>query len=140
VPNRALIEHVLEQKRFAVTGVSRNPEKYGHIVYKALKNAGYTVFPINPNLEAIDGEPCYPSIDNVPGTIDCIVTVTPPEITEETMHVAGRLRIPFVWMQPGSESTPAFHIARAAGMQIVADGSCIMVALAQYQAKYARTR
>jgi predicted CoA-binding protein len=133
VATRALIEEILRQRRFAVTGVSRNPEKYGRIVYRALKEAGYTVFAVNPNLEEVDGDLGYPSLDNIPGPIDCVVTVTPPEITEQTMRVAGHLQVPYIWMQPGSESIPAFQIARGAGCQIVADGTCILVMLAQYR-------
>ncbi len=133
--NRALIEQILEQKRFAVTGVSRNPEKYGHIVYKALKAAGYTVYAVNPNNDTIDGDPCYPSIDNVPGIIDVLVTVTPPEITEMTVQIAGRLQIAYVWMQPGSESTIAFNLARSNSMQVVSGGPCIMVAVSLRQAR-----
>jgi uncharacterized protein len=130
VGNRALIEHILEQRRFAVSGVSRNPEKYGYKVYKALKAAGYVVHAVNPNADVIDGDPCYPSLDNIPGPIDCLVTVTPPEVTEETIRLAGRLRIGFLWMQPGSESMSAFNLARANSMQIISGGPCIMVAVA----------
>lgn len=137
VSQRALIEEILEQKRFAVTGVSRNPEKYGYKVYQALKSAGYTVFAVNPNADTIDGDPCYPSLDNLAGQIDVVVTVTPPEITEVTIHLAGRLRIPFVWMQPGSESTAAFNLARGFAMQIISGGPCIMVAAAQRRARNA---
>lgn len=133
MPNRALIEHIMTLRRFAVTGVSRNPEKYGYKVYKALKAAGYTVYAINPNAESIDGDPCYPSLDNVPGPIDCLVTVTPPLVTEETITLAGRLRIPYVWMQPGSESMAAFNLARSNSMEIVAGGPCIMVAAAAHR-------
>ena len=136
---RALIEQILEQKRFAVTGVSRNPEKYGYVVYKALKAAGYTVFAVNPNNDTVDGDTCYPSIDNVPEGIDVLVTVTPPEITETTIPIAGRLEIPYVWMQPGSESTIAFNLARSNSMQVVSGGPCIMVSVSQRVARDAQT-
>jgi predicted CoA-binding protein len=63
--------------------------------------------------------------------------VTPPEVTEEIVHVAGRLRIPYLWMQPGSESTAAFNLARANSMQIVSGGPCIMVAIEARQARNA---
>lgn len=131
----ALMEHILDQRRFAVTGVSREPEKFGYKVYQALKAVpGYIVYAVNPNADAIDGDDCYPSLDNIPGAIDCVVTVTPPEITEETMRTAGHLRVPYVWMQPGSESTPAFNIARSASLQIVSGGPCIMDAIAARRA------
>ena len=133
---RTLIEHILEQKCFAVTGVSRDPEKYGHIIYQKLKAAGYTVYAINPNTDAIGSDPCYPSLDNVPGTIDCVVTVTPPTVTEKTVRDAGHLKVPFLWMQPGSDSISAYNLARALSMQVVSGGPCIMVSAAQRQANH----
>ena len=128
---RTLIEHVLEQKCFAVAGVSRDPDKYGHIVYQKLKAAGYTVYAINPNADAIGADPCYPSLDNVPGPIDCVVTVTPPTVTEKIVRDAGHLKVPFLWMQVGSESTSAYNLARSLSMQVVSGGPCIMVSIAQ---------
>lgn len=133
--NHALIEHILNQRRFAVLGVSRDPEKYGYKVFKSLKAAGMTVFAINPNADQIEDDPCYPSLDNVPGEIDVLVTVTPPDTTNEAMPQAGRLRIPFCWMQEGSYNEASINLARAHAMQIVADGSCIMVAVSLHTAK-----
>ena len=133
---RTLIEQILEQKSFAVTGVSRSPEKYGHIVYQKLKAAGYTVYAINPNTDSIGTDPCYPSLDNVPGTIDCVVTVTPAHVTEKMVRDAGHLKVPFVWMQPGSESTSAYNLARSLSIQVVSGGPCIMVSIAQRQAHH----
>ena len=123
------IGEILSLKHFAVVGASRSSDKYGYKVYKALKQAGYTVFPVNPNADTVDGDTCYPSLDNISAQIDCVVTITPPVITENAVHLAGLLRVPYVWMQPGSESVSAVHAAHAAGIQDVSDGSCILVAL-----------
>ena len=119
----------MDQRRFAVTGVSRDPEKYGYKVYRALKAAGYTVFAVNPNAETIDEEPCFPTLDNVPGPIDVVVTVTPPQITEETIRTAAHLKIPYLWMQPGSDSTAAYNLARSLSLQVISGGPCILVAV-----------
>ncbi len=127
---RSLIEEVIACKKFAVSGVSRDEEKYGNKVYRALKAAGYTVYAINPNAEDIDGDPCYPGLFSLPGSVDCLVTVTPPEITENTIRDAAHLKIPYLWMQPGSESTAAYNLGQAGSMRIVSGGPCILVALA----------
>ncbi len=134
---RVMIDTIMGKNRFAVAGVSRDPEKYGSIVYKSLKSAGYTVFALNPEADTIDGDPCYPSLDNIPGEIDCLVTVTPPQVTEELVTIAGHLHIPYLWMQPGSDSMAAFNLARSFGMEIVSGGPCIMVAASQAKAKHA---
>jgi uncharacterized protein len=135
--NNALMEHILNQNRFAVVGVSRDPEKYGYKVFKSLKAAGRTAFAVNPNADQIDGDPCYPTLDNIPGEVDVLVAVTPPDITNEILPLAGRLQIPFCWMQPGSFNEASINLARAHAMQVVADGSCIMVVAARAAAKEA---
>jgi uncharacterized protein len=111
-------------------GASRNAEKYGYKVYQVLKRAGYTVYPVNPNADDIDGDAVYPLLDNIPEKVDCVVTVVPPDVTYEIVRQVGGLRIPFLWMQPGSESTPAILEAQAQGIQAVHSGPCIMVAVA----------
>ncbi len=131
--NQTRIHQVLACKTFAVSGVSRNPEKYGYKVYRSLLGAGYTVYAVNPNAERIDDDPCYPHLDNIPVKIDCLVTVTPPAVTEATVVEAGHLRIPFVWMQPGSESVSAYNLALSNSMEVVSGGPCIMVAVATRQ-------
>lgn len=123
----ATINEILGMQVFAVVGASRDPEKWGNRVYKALKRHGYTVYAVNPNADSIDGEPVYPLLDNVPDDIDCVVTVVQPEVTFEMVRTAARLNIPYVWMQPGSESEPAISESLAVGVQAVYGGPCIMV-------------
>ena len=127
---RNLVYDILHSRVFAVAGASRDPNKYGYKVYKKLKAAGYIVYPINPNADDIEGDPVYPRLDNVPEKIDCVVTVVQPDVTFEIVRQAGSLRTPYLWMQPGSESTPAILEAESQGMQAVHSGPCIMVAVA----------
>jgi len=121
------IDEILNLRTFAVVGVSRNPQKFGHQVYKTLKQFGYNVYAINPNVDEIDGDPVYPRLDNVPEPIECVVTVVPPGVTESVLREAWHLKIPYCWMQPGSESEAVVNEARSYGMQVVHGGPCIMV-------------
>jgi hypothetical protein len=113
-----------------VVGTSRSKEKAGYQVFKTLREAGYMVYPVNPSAEEIDGQEVYPYLDNIPARVDCLVTVVPPAVTESVMLQAGRLKIPYAWMQPGSESDAAVTIALAQGIRVVYGGPCIMVAIA----------
>ena len=123
------IQAILNLKSFAVVGVSRNPDKYGYKVYKSLKAAGYTVYPVNPNVETIDGNTVYPTLASISGNIDCVVTVVPPSVTLDIMRQAGELSIKYVWMQPGSEGETAVNEAESHGIYVVHSGPCIMVAV-----------
>lgn len=122
-----LIEDILSKETLAVVGASRDTHKFGFQVYRALKEARYTVYPVNPNVEEIDGDAAYPLLDNLPLRPDCVVTVVPPEVTYQIVRQAGQLTIPAVWMQPGSESDSAVAEAQANGMQVVYGGPCIIV-------------
>jgi hypothetical protein len=44
---------------FAVVGASRDSKKYGYQVYRDLRNAGYRVYPVNPNVNEVLGDKCY---------------------------------------------------------------------------------
>ena len=125
--SRHLIDQILQCRNFAVAGASRDHNKFGYQVYRHLKDAGYNVFPINPNAQDIDGDEVYPLLDNIPEKLDCVVTVTQPEVTFEIVRQAGKLGIPYVWMQPGSESRAAIEETSAVGCELVAGGPCIMV-------------
>ena len=122
-----LIREILERKNvIAVVGASRDPEKYGHRVYGDLKEAGYAVYPVNPNAAEILGDRCYPDLKSLPVKPDVVNVVVPPEITEEVVKSCKELGITKVWMQPGSESEKAIEYCEANGIDVVY-GVCIMV-------------
>ncbi|MGC8940357.1 MAG: CoA-binding protein [Candidatus Bathyarchaeia archaeon] len=62
--NEQLITLFLDKKNiFAVVGVSRDPEKFGHQVYRGPRSAGYRVYAVNPNVSEVLGDKCYPSLE-----------------------------------------------------------------------------
>lgn len=125
--NEKLVKEFLSKKNiFAVVGASRDPEKYGHQVYKDLKNAGYEVYAVNPNAEEILGDKCYPSLENLPVKPDVVDIVVPPRVTEHTVETCKKLGITKVWMQPGSESEKAIKFCEQNGIDVVY-GVCVMV-------------
>ena len=122
-----LISEFIENKNvFAVVGVSRNPEKYGHKVYKDLKEAGYKVYPINPNASRILGDKCYPNLESLPEKPDVVTIVVPPKVTEKIVEECKKLGIKKIWMQPGSESETAIQLCRDSGIKVI-HGVCIMI-------------
>ncbi len=125
--NEELIKKFLNKKNiFAVVGASRDPEKYGYQVYKDLKEAGYKVYPVNPNADEILGDRCYPDLGDLPTKPDVVDVVVPPKVTEEIVKTCKRLGITKVWMQPGSESETAVKFCDENGIDVVY-GVCVMV-------------
>ena len=121
-----ITDFLRKQNVFAVVGVSRNPAKYGHQVYKDLKEAGYVVYPVNPSIDKVLGEPCYHSLSELPEKTDVVDTVVPSSVTEKTVEECKELRIERVWMQPGSESEHVIRFCEENGIKVVHD-VCVMV-------------
>ncbi len=118
----------LQQKRIAVTGVSGHPEGHGsNAVYTRLRDRGYTVFAVNPNVAEAEGDTTYPDLAAIPGGVDAVVIATSPKHAPQTMREAVDLGIRYVWMHrsfgAGSVSPEATAIGRDAGALVI-DGGC----------------
>jgi predicted CoA-binding protein len=121
-------EEFLSHRRIAVTGVSRHPKDHGaNVVYKRLRDRGYTVFAVNPNADEVEGDACYVDLKSIPGGVDGVVIGTRPEVAEQTMRDCVELGILRVWMHggpgPGSVSAVATEYGRAHGITVI-DGGC----------------
>ena len=55
--------------------------------------------------------------------------MTPPSVTGQIVIAAAEAGVEYVWMQPGAESKEAVEKAEELGLHVIADGSCILVAL-----------
>ncbi len=111
---------------WAVVGVSSDQSKYGNKIYRDLRDAGYTVYAVNPKLETVEGDPCFASISALPQVPDVVDLVVPPAATMAVIEdciAAGAKR---VWYQPGSELPESIEKAEKAGMEVVYD-ACIMI-------------
>jgi predicted CoA-binding protein len=118
----------LANRRIAVTGVSRTPDKHGsNVVYKRLRERGYDVFAVNPNADAVEGDRCYPNLRAIPSGVDAVVIGTRPERAEETMRQCAALGVSHVWMHrsfgAGSVSEAAATYGREHGISVI-DGGC----------------
>ncbi len=120
---------LLVRRSFAVVGASRRKDKYGYLVYKALKAAGRRVYAVNPQANRVDGDPCWPSLTDLPQVPEVAVMVVPPAVTEQAVGECARLGTGGVWMQPGAESDAAIAACQEANIAVVAGGPCIMVLL-----------
>jgi acetyl coenzyme A synthetase (ADP forming)-like protein len=86
------ISRILRPRSVAVVGAGRDPHNIGHSVVRNLVGGGFTgpVYPINPNAVAIDGVPCFPSIEDVGGPVDLAVLVIPAEKCLEVVDACAR--------------------------------------------------
>ena len=123
------IELFLRAKSVAVAGASQNRSKYGNIVFRALIASGRTVYPLNPNAVEVEGYPAFASIADLPIVPESLSIVTPPHVTRQVIQQAIAAGVKNIWMQPGAEDSQGSEAARVAGLNVIDDGSCILVSL-----------
>lgn len=122
------VEEFLAQKKIAVVGVSRKKTKFGNAIYKELKQKGYELFPINPNINEYEGETCYPDLVSLPEKVEAVVICVPPVQTEKVVMEAARAGINKVWLQQGSQSEVAIKFCEENGIDCVSNECILMFA------------
>ncbi len=123
------IERFLASPAFGVIGASANRHKYGNKVLRCYQQHGSRAIPVNPNESEIEGTPCVAGVADLPPEVKSISMITPPAVTEQIVPLAIAHGIENIWMQPGSESPLAVDLCRQHNINVIADGSCILVVL-----------
>ena len=123
------IQDFLAQKRFAVVGASTDRTKYGNKVLRCYLQHGRDAVPVNPKDAIVEELAAFKSLAEIHPKPDAVSIITPPKVTEAVVDEAGRLGIRHLWMQPGAESDAAIARAKALGMNVIAGGPCLLVAL-----------
>ncbi len=123
------IKEFLKGMPHAVVGASRDRSKYGNKVLRVYLQQFRPVYPVNPNVDEVEGIQAYENLASIPESVHGISVITPPRITEAVVGEAGELGIKNIWMQPGSESPAAIERAEELGMNVIAGGPCILVVL-----------
>ncbi len=111
-------------KTIAVVGLSNKPERPSHEVASYLKDEGYRIIPVNPNVTDVLGEKACPSLRDVPEPVDIVDIFRRPESVPPIIEDAIAIRARVVWMQLGIMNEPAAARARAAGLKVVMN-TCI---------------
>lgn len=121
------LRNLLQSARtIAVVGHSDKPHRTSYRIAQYLREAGYTVYPVNPAVNEIDGRPSYPDLASVPEPIDIVDVFRRSEHLPAIVAEAIQAGAKAVWAQLGVEDAQAAAAAEAAGLPIVMD-RCIMV-------------
>lgn len=85
------LDEVLNPSSVAVVGASQTPGKIGYQILKNCLDQGYkgTVYPVNPKADEILGLKCYPSIGDIPGTLDLVAIVIPNQAIPGVLEACG---------------------------------------------------
>jgi predicted CoA-binding protein len=123
------IRQFLSAAAFGVAGASSNREKFGNRILRCYLQNGKRVIPVHPNEAEIEGIACVKSINELGPDVTSISMITPPAVTEKLVSLAIEKGISNIWMQPGAESPAAVALCNEKGINVIADGSCLLVVL-----------
>ncbi len=128
INNQQSINEFLQQEKIAVVGVSRNKDKFGNMIYRELKTAGYQVMAVNPNADMVEGDRCYAGLGALPEVPDGVILVIPSKQGVEIIEEAARLGVRHVWVQQGADSPEIEQRCREFDLVFVS-GECIFMFL-----------
>lgn len=76
---RASLEAVFYPRSIAVVGASANPDTPGYDYVKSLQEFGFKgpIYPVNPRVEEILGLKAYPSVRDIPESVDYVISCIP---------------------------------------------------------------
>jgi len=115
-----------DSKTIAVVGISEREDRASRYVSEYMQREGYTIYPVNPNLDSWNGLKAYDTVAEVPVKVD-IVDVF--RRSSEVLPLAGdavAAGAKVMWLQQGIVNEQAAEIVSNAGITMIMD-SCIMV-------------
>ena len=118
-PTDAALHDLLAASRtIAVVGHSDKPYRDSYGVAQYLRQSGYTVYAVNPNLRTVAGETAYPDLRQLPERIDIVDVFRRsehlPGIVDEAIAVGAKT----IWGQLEVEDEASRRKALDAGLNV----------------------
>jgi predicted CoA-binding protein len=121
-PADTTIRDILASPRtIAVVGCSPDPSRDSHQIAALLKARGHTIIPVNPHCREVLGEPCFPSLREVPTRIEMVDVFRRSRFVGQLAEEAIALGASILWLQLGVIDPVAAQRAQAAGLTVVMD-------------------
>ncbi|AOY00507.1 CoA-binding protein [Jeongeupia sp. USM3] len=113
-------------RRIAVVGLSPKQDRPSFRVSYYLQAEGFTIVPVRPGVNDVLGETAYPTLADVPGSVDLVDVFRRAEEVGAVVDAAIANGARGVWIQSGIINEEAAARARDAGLFVVMD-RCLMV-------------
>jgi uncharacterized protein len=129
------IRHLLiSATSIGLVGLSDKPHRDSYQVARFLKEHGYTIIPVNPQLTSVLGLPAYANLQSTLHVVDIVDIFRQPKYTAVIVQSAIVAKAKAVWFQFDTYHAPSAARSLAAGLDVVAD-RCIMVEYVQLMAE-----
>jgi predicted CoA-binding protein len=101
----------------AIVGASPDRSKFGNKAVRAYQRQGWTVYPVHPKADTIEGAKAYKSVRELPGPVERILLYLPPEVGLTVLPEIAKLPPAELFVNPGAESGPLLARARELGLE-----------------------
>ncbi|WP_144462345.1 CoA-binding protein [Siminovitchia fortis] len=126
-PTRDEIGKILKKaKRIAVVGLSDNPERTSYSVSEAMKEAGYDIIPVNPNVDEVFGVKAVGSLKDIDGHVDIVNIFRRSEYLPDLAKEFDEIDADVFWAQLGVENEEAYRFLKDRGHTVIMN-RCIKV-------------
>jgi uncharacterized protein len=124
--SRKTIESFLEPRKMAIAGVSRDPKKFGNVVFRDLKERGFDLYPVHPQVTEMNGTAFSPSVSSLAPGISNLLILTSKKNTLGIVKEAADRGIANIWIQQMSDTPEAVDYAKSKGINLIT-GQCILM-------------
>lgn len=114
-------------KSVAVIGASSDPAKYGNKAVRAYLRQGWTVYPVTPKPEPIEGLKTYASIKEIPGKVNRATIYLAPALGIKVLADIAAKRVDEFFVNPGAESDELLEAARELGLEPIVACSIVEI-------------
>jgi hypothetical protein len=109
----------------AVIGASNDRRKYGNKAFRALRERGFTVWPVNPTESEVEGAPAFKSIRDVPERPEMVTLYVRPEVVMKILPDIAAKGCDELWLNPGTDSDEVLR--KAEELKLIVIQACTII-------------
>lgn len=110
----------------AVIGAGPDRRKFANKCVRAYLAADWTVFPVHPTADLVEGLPVYKSLADIPlDHLDRVSVYLPPSVGIHAIESWAGKSIGEVWLNPGADAPDVVAKARDIGLNVVCGCSIV---------------
>jgi predicted CoA-binding protein len=110
----------MRRSTVAIIGAVGERHRFGNKSLRAHAFKGWDVYPVNPQMEAVEGYRCYASVTDVPAQhLDRITVYLRPELTLAVLNEIAARGCDELWLNPGTHDEAVEAKCAELGLPVV---------------------
>ncbi|HYX08530.1 MAG TPA: CoA-binding protein [Bacteroidales bacterium] len=110
----------------AIAGVSRDTKKFGNAVFRTLTDRGLKVYALNPNIDEVNGLPCYKKMSDLPEKAESMIILTKEDKALPILKEAVASGIRNIWFHNKVKDSAILKIIEDNNLNLI-QGECILM-------------